>query len=401
MTYDELSDMEWAQVAALVSDEPPIRINRRGRPRAEPRVVANAVLWILTTGESWSRLPARYPSGPTCRRRFDEWHANGTLAELVRILSACGRAFIYIPEALPVERSVVTSEAVVEDDGLPAVYWKSPDAWQAPVPATEPAGEPALPGDDPIARMTRQLACADAMPDPADAAPRAAGPLFAQTQDASQAAPTDDDAAGTRSAVWISGAARRTEVAEWRGHTMHLAVESDAEHKYRASVEILRDGRRVERSGLVGPPLDDRDAALHYAFDWARAWIDGAAHGEAAAQAAWAAALGEAGAAGIAGVAGAAASARTAVTTPATTADTDALPSTSSEADSPPRAAVTRAAPHAGAAQPGPFDARLAPVRRFVPSAGLPPACAEPVRGEGAGAAECVFAAHRLRSPVG
>jgi hypothetical protein len=66
MNFEELSDGEWMLVSSLVSDDPPIRLNRRGRPRAEPRIVTNAVLWILTTGESWSRLPARYPSGPTC-----------------------------------------------------------------------------------------------------------------------------------------------------------------------------------------------------------------------------------------------------------------------------------------------------------------------------------------------
>jgi hypothetical protein len=49
MFFDELSNDEWALLAALVSDEPAVRLNRRGRPRAEPRIVANAVLWILTT----------------------------------------------------------------------------------------------------------------------------------------------------------------------------------------------------------------------------------------------------------------------------------------------------------------------------------------------------------------
>ena len=101
MFFDELSNDEWAQVSALVSDEPAVRLNRRGRPRAEPRIVANAVLWILTTGEPWSKLPGRYPSGPTCRRRFEEWQANGTLAEVIRLLTQNGRAFAYIPEPSP------------------------------------------------------------------------------------------------------------------------------------------------------------------------------------------------------------------------------------------------------------------------------------------------------------
>lgn len=97
MFFDELNDEEWARLSTLIADEP-IRLNRRGRPRAENRVVANAVLWILTTGEPWSKLPGRYPSGPTCRRRFEEWLASGTLGEMVRVLSEeSGRAFAYVP----------------------------------------------------------------------------------------------------------------------------------------------------------------------------------------------------------------------------------------------------------------------------------------------------------------
>ncbi len=42
MFFDELSNDEWALLSALVSDEPAVRLNRRGRPRADPRVVANA-----------------------------------------------------------------------------------------------------------------------------------------------------------------------------------------------------------------------------------------------------------------------------------------------------------------------------------------------------------------------
>ncbi len=69
MFFDELSNDEWARVAALVG-ESEVREHRRGRPRAHPRTVVNAVLWILTTGETWSKLPSHYPTVPTCRRRF-------------------------------------------------------------------------------------------------------------------------------------------------------------------------------------------------------------------------------------------------------------------------------------------------------------------------------------------
>ena len=81
MLFDDLRDNEWALVEGLFCSEP-ARSERRGRPRVEARSVVNAVLWVLSTGEGWSKLPGRYPSPPTCRRRFDEWQADGTLAEI-------------------------------------------------------------------------------------------------------------------------------------------------------------------------------------------------------------------------------------------------------------------------------------------------------------------------------
>ena len=71
MMFDDLRDNEWALVEALFCAEP-ARSERRGRPRVEARAVVNAVLWVLSTGEGWSKLPGRYPSPPTCRRRFDD-----------------------------------------------------------------------------------------------------------------------------------------------------------------------------------------------------------------------------------------------------------------------------------------------------------------------------------------
>ncbi|MBR8452030.1 transposase [Burkholderia multivorans] len=90
MLFDDLRDNEWALVEGLFCSEP-ARSERRGRPRVEARSVVNAVLWVLSTGEGWSKLPGRYPSPPTCRRRFDEWQADGTLAEIVKRLGTSGR----------------------------------------------------------------------------------------------------------------------------------------------------------------------------------------------------------------------------------------------------------------------------------------------------------------------
>lgn len=296
MNFEELSDDEWMVVSSLVSGEPPIRLNRRGRPRAEPRVVANAVLWILTTGESWSRLPARYPSGPTCRRRFEEWHVSGTLGELVKLLVQRGRSFVYVPEpvqpqaavqnAQTVQSVTAVAEEVVEDDGLPAVYWKSPEAWQAPASVAD------APLADPIESMTRQLVSLDdgltrpgkpahSQPMPHRSQPAHGSGAVPRQADASASAPVagrtvvpDESFESSGDAPWTSATPQAVQIVQWRGYEIHLSVEPARNDMYRAAVEIVKDDRRVERSGLIGPPFGDGDTARHYAFDWAREWIE-------------------------------------------------------------------------------------------------------------------------------
>ncbi|MCG5072609.1 transposase [Paraburkholderia tagetis] len=300
MNFEELSDDEWVLVSALVSDEPPIRLNRRGRPRAEPRVVANAVLWILTTGESWSRLPARYPSGPTCRRRFEEWHVSGTLGELVKLLVQRGRSFVYVPEPVQPQAPVQSAQAaqsvaavaeeVVEDDGLPAVYWKSPEAWQAPAAVAD------APLANPIESMTRQLVSLDngQAPSGTPAHAQQQVPHRSQPTHASGSVPRQADASvsapvASRTVVpeeneadiepagdmpWTSATPPAVQTVEWRGCEIQLSVEFARNDMYRAAVEIIKDGKRMERSGLIGPPFEDCEAARHYAFEWARQWIE-------------------------------------------------------------------------------------------------------------------------------
>lgn len=326
MFFDELSNDEWALLAALVSDEPAVRLNRRGRPRAEPRIVANAVLWILTTGEPWSKLPGRYPSGPTCRRRFEEWQLNGTLLEMVRLLSRTGRTFAYVPQPAPPvaakPAAPVAESPRTRDDNLRGVSWRSPESWQAPGMSS---GLSNWRSADPIADMTRQLsgaangvshgetnvppvsrALASHASAPARYVARAelvrrdprmearvdeAGAVNAAMHDLNSAiaaarAPAPDD---RRSPLSMSLAPRGTEIAD-RGYVIYGAAEAVPNGMYRAWAEIMKDGKRVERSGLVGPRFADTEAAQHYALDWARQWIDRecltlAAAAESAAQA--------------------------------------------------------------------------------------------------------------------
>jgi transposase len=315
MFFDELSNDEWALLAALVSDEPAVRLNRRGRPRAEPRIVANAVLWILTTGEPWSKLPGRYPSGPTCRRRFEEWQLNGTLIEMVRLLSQTGRTFAYVPQpappiaakpAAPVAESPSARDESLRGEGLRGVSWRSPESWQAPGASSSLSRWRAA---DPIADITRQLsgvAPGVAHAQPAMRAPTApvqaahARPVMRAGLPYGDDARADEaravgmamhglksavaSARGTRAPVAapteqrnplsMSLAPRGAEIADRRGYLIYVAAEQVPNAMYRAWAEIMKDGKRVERSGLVGPRFADADAAEHYALEWARQWID-------------------------------------------------------------------------------------------------------------------------------
>ncbi|MFL9898408.1 transposase [Paraburkholderia fungorum] len=302
MFFDELSNDEWALLAALVSDEPAVRLNRRGRPRAEPRIVANAVLWILTTGEPWSKLPGRYPSGPTCRRRFEEWQLNGTLLEMVRLLSHTGRTFAYVPQPAPPvaakPAAPVAETPSARDESLRGVSWKSPESWQAPGVSSSLSNWRSA---DPIADITRQLSGLTNVPPvsrapSAPAAPPASSSLAARPATRADLQGMDEaravsaamyglDSAITsarrahqlddqRSPLTMSLAPRGTQIDDSRGYVIYVAAEQVPNAMYRAWAEIMKDGKRVERSGLVGPRFAQANAAEQYALEWARQWID-------------------------------------------------------------------------------------------------------------------------------
>ncbi|RDJ99084.1 transposase [Paraburkholderia lacunae] len=258
MFFEELSYDEWNMVAELVADEPAVRLNRRGRRRIEPRVIANAVLWILTTGEPWSRLPARYPSGPTCRGRFEEWKLNGTLAEMIRLLSRTGRQFSFIPKpasaaARPASGAVSRRHA---GDGPGGVVWRSAGAWQSSKGATN--GSAAA---DPFAEISRQLQ-----------GQRVDAPLGVESRATAVAWPLAQ-AFRTRS-MRGGPSSYSSQITDRRGYVIHAAAEPVPGAMFRAWAEIVKDGKRVERSGLVGPRFADVESAQRHALNWARRWID-------------------------------------------------------------------------------------------------------------------------------
>ncbi|WP_346779262.1 DUF6566 family protein [Burkholderia sp. Ac-20365] len=81
--------------------------------------------------------------------------------------------------------------------------------------------------------------------------------------------------AGTHTPLWMSlTTPRGLQVADRQGYTIYVVAEPVPDDKFRAWAEIMKDGKRVERSGLIGPRFADADAAHRFALDWARQWID-------------------------------------------------------------------------------------------------------------------------------
>jgi putative transposase len=129
MRFNDLDDREWALIEDLFR---PVatRADRRGRPRIDARVAVNAVLWVLTTGETWSRVPGRYPTPQTCRRRYEEWQVNGTLSEAVERLTAAGRSIRLREQDAAADNTVASVSPAHER--LRGAFWLNPESWRPP-----------------------------------------------------------------------------------------------------------------------------------------------------------------------------------------------------------------------------------------------------------------------------
>ena len=74
----DLTDAQWARLAPLVPDQ-----QARGRPLKYPRrEVINALLYMAHTGCQWRLLPHDFPPRGVVRYYFDQWTADGTLAQI-------------------------------------------------------------------------------------------------------------------------------------------------------------------------------------------------------------------------------------------------------------------------------------------------------------------------------
>ncbi|TDY22925.1 transposase [Paraburkholderia sp. BL6665CI2N2] len=258
MHFNEISDEEWLLLAPVLAD-PPLIHRQRGRPRAAVRAVANAVLWVLTTGDPWSTLPSHYPSVPTCRHRFEAWRSSGALAQMYRILSSSGRKFRCGPQLTLERRNAVTRgiDRQTRDEGFRRVFWRDQASWQT-------------------SRETWQSSqTADIFKDLARDLPHPANSEHAVPERIEPRAPVTHLPAIQRVASpWMGLASKGRTESDPRGYVIYIAADRLANAHFRGWAEIVRDDRRVARSGLIGPSFKNCETAQQYALEWAWRWID-------------------------------------------------------------------------------------------------------------------------------
>ena len=266
MHFNEISDEEWLLLAHLLSDRGVARRRQRGRPRVQVRVVANAILWVLTTGEPWSRLPEKYPSVPTCRCRFEQWRSSGALASMIHVLLNAGRTLRYHPQVHPEGLSAPSQPTgrQVRDVNLRNVIWKSQPTWQAPGDTA-----PQSVTVDSLTDMTRQLA------GPQGIVPtRAEAPLPWNPQENTRRSREPP------ASPWRGLASRGKRVHDPRGYIIYIDADPVQGSWFRGWAEIVQDEHRLARSGMIGPRFTSRAAAQQFALEWAWRWIDDRNHSD-------------------------------------------------------------------------------------------------------------------------
>jgi transposase len=256
--FDEISDEEWLLLAPILADTP-ISHRQRGRPRAQVRVVANAVVWVLTTGESWSMLPSHYPSAPTCRHRFEAWRSSGALAQMYRILSNTGRKFRCGPQ-FTLERRDAPSRRMHREtwgEGFGRVLWREQASWQTPREAWQSSHTA-----DTFRHIARQLPNSLNAGDPVPEGVASCAPVVTRPHIMQRPA-----------SPWTTLASKGQTESDPRGYVIHVSADQLANGHFRGWAEIVRDKQRVARSGLIGPSFEHRETAQQYAREWARRWI--------------------------------------------------------------------------------------------------------------------------------
>ena len=81
--HKDLTDAQWNRIKFVF--EAPKRV---GRPSLNPRIVFNAIMWILKSGARWRDLPARYGNWNSIYHKFRHWCRLNLFERLLQFLNA-------------------------------------------------------------------------------------------------------------------------------------------------------------------------------------------------------------------------------------------------------------------------------------------------------------------------
>ena len=78
----QLTDEQWFLVEADI----PTSKARTGRPRRDPRLMLDGIMWVLATGAPWRDLPERFGPWQTVYDHFRNWRKSGVFERILAAL---------------------------------------------------------------------------------------------------------------------------------------------------------------------------------------------------------------------------------------------------------------------------------------------------------------------------
>ena len=79
-SYTRMPDAIWRRLKKLIPKHPPSP--KGGRPRLDPRRVADGIYFVMRTGCHWKAVPSEFVSGSSLHRYFQEWCDCGVFRKL-------------------------------------------------------------------------------------------------------------------------------------------------------------------------------------------------------------------------------------------------------------------------------------------------------------------------------
>ena len=81
--HKELTDAQWNRIKFVFEEKAKV-----GRPQLNPRIVFNAIMWILKSGARWRDLPARYGNWNSIYHKFRLWCSQGLFEKLLKLINS-------------------------------------------------------------------------------------------------------------------------------------------------------------------------------------------------------------------------------------------------------------------------------------------------------------------------